>query len=255
MSEGWERVDDFERVPWQSAITEVRQDELITYGVNQTEIIERFSVEEMVFLVLSGRRPNTVEADLLRAVILAQMSHGITGQSTLAARMAADCRSSFLHALIACFSVGSGVFHQGGLQAAMEEMQRLEPLDPAGLQEEIRRRLAKRQRIIGFGHRFHRRDPRAETLFALVDKHNFAGRYVPLARSIATILQQEKGIALNIEGAIAAILLDLAIPAEVAHLIVVLGRSPMLAAVYLERLRQRPDPFPKIEVVDLVPRG
>lgn len=246
--------DNLKRVPWHSAITEVRQDELITHGVNQTEIIENFSFEEMVFLLLAGRRPNAVEADLLRAVILAQISHGITGQSTLAAMMAADCRSSFLSALIAGFSVGSGVYHQGGLQAAMQALQQLQELDAATLNEEIRARLSRGERIIGYGHRFHKQDPRAIKLFAIADKHKFVGSFINLSRSIEAILHQEKGISINIEGAIGAILLDLAISPAVAHLIVVLGRSPMYAAVYLERLQQRSDPFPRVEVADLLPR-
>jgi citrate synthase len=110
------------RVPWVSTITQVATDRLITHGVDQREIIEGFSYEEMVFFLLMRRKPTIIERDLLRAVLVAHCSHGITGQSTLAVMEAADCRSDFLHALIAGFSVGAGIYHQGGLRATMEDL-------------------------------------------------------------------------------------------------------------------------------------
>jgi len=65
-------------VPWKSNITQVGKNKLLTYGVDQEEIIRSFRYEEMVFLLLFGRKPSEVEADLLRAVIVSHVSHGIT---------------------------------------------------------------------------------------------------------------------------------------------------------------------------------
>ncbi len=62
---------------------------------------------------------------------------------------------------------------------------------------------------------------------------------------------EEKGIAMNIEAAGGSILLDLGFDPQIAHLIILVGRSPMYAAVYLERLQQGLPPFPKIEVMDI----
>src|SRR5882672_9736253 len=107
------------RVRWTSRITNVEQDALHTYGVDQRTIIRDFSYEEVVFFLVIGRRPTKVQRNLLRAVLVSHISHGITGQSTLAVMEAADCRSDFLHAAIAGFSVGAGVYHQGGLRATM----------------------------------------------------------------------------------------------------------------------------------------
>ena len=55
---------------------------------------------------------------------------------------------------------------------------------------------------------------------------------------------------MNIEAAGGSILLDLGFDPLIGHLFIVLGRSPMFAAVYLERLAQGLPPFPKIEVFD-----
>ena len=126
-------ASEFKRIAWESSITDVSQDRLVTHGVDQREIIREFTYEEMVFFLLKGVRPTPVQRDLLRAVLVSHISHGITGQSTLAVMEAADCRSDFLHALIAGFSVGAGIYHQGGLRATMEEIKRLAAIAPVEL--------------------------------------------------------------------------------------------------------------------------
>ncbi|MBL8798034.1 MAG: hypothetical protein JNM56_29320 [Planctomycetia bacterium] len=225
--------------------------------MDQQDLIRQFSYEEMVFLLLRGRKPTAPEATLLRAVILSHASHGITGQSTLAVRMAADCRSNFLHALIAGFSVGAGDYDQGALRAAMEQLQQLAEQPPAELTDCVRARLGRGEKFIGFGHRFlfHERDPRAVTLVQLANEVGFAGRHLELVRRIEEVLAAEKGVYMNIDGAGGAILLDLELNPAIAHLIIVVGRAPMYAAAYLERLAEGHPPFPRIEVADLVPEN
>jgi citrate synthase len=242
--------------PWSSAITELRSDGLYTRGIDQTNIIRDYSYEEMVFLLLRGRRPSAAEANLLRAVIVSHVSHGITGQSTLAVREAADCRSSFLHALIAGFSVGAGDFHQGGLRAAMEELEAFARLTDHEVEAEVERRLADRRRIFGFGHRFFKQaDPRAETLKRLADESGIAGPHLRIAQRIEYLLVERKGIHMNIEAAGGGILLDLGFPSAIGHVFIILGRGPMFAAAYLERLAEGRPPFPKVQVYDVTDDG
>ena len=60
---------------------------------------------------------------------------------------------------------------------------------------------------------------------------------------------------MNIEAAGGAILLDMGFPAELAPLIILIGRGPMFAAVYMERLRQGNASFSKLQVSDVIPEG
>jgi citrate synthase len=206
----------------------------------------------MVFFLLKGRRPTPAEADLLRAVIVSHISHGITGQSSLAVMEAADCRSGFLHAAIAGFSVGAGVFHQGGLAATMDELVRYAAMSEQALTEDLEARLRRRERIMGFGHRFHKRDPRAATLMEIAGRHGFSGPHIRTVQRMEGFLRDRKGIAMNIEAAGGSILLDLGIEPTIAHLVILVGRSPMYAALYLERLGQGRKPFQRIEVFDVI---
>jgi citryl-CoA lyase len=241
------------RILWTSRITEVAANALSTHGIDQREIIRHFSYEEMVFFLLRGRKPSVAERELLRAVLVSHISHGITGQSTLAVRMAADCRSSFLHALIAGFSTGAGIYHQGGLQATMLELQRLAKFQTRELEDHIAERLRGRDRIMGFGHRFHKQsEPRAQLLMEIAAELQFSGPHIEVARRVECILQKLKPLPMNIEAAGGAILLDLGFDPTVGHLIIILGRSPMFAAAYLERLAEKRAPFQKIEVADII---
>ena len=108
------------KAPWKSNITSVKKGQLVTYGIDQTEMIQNFSYEEMVYLLIHGKKPTAVQLNMLRAVLVAYCSHGITGQSTLAVRMAADCRASFMQAAFGGFGVGSGPYHQGALELSMQ---------------------------------------------------------------------------------------------------------------------------------------
>lgn len=238
-------------VPWKSNITEVGKNQLFTYGVNQEEIIRNFGYEEMVFLLLFGRSPTDVEADLLRAVIVSHVSHGITSQSTIAVRMGADCKSSFLNSALSGFLVGSGGIHQGALQLSMDMLK--EAAEAESVEKYVQDRLNARKTFYGFGHRFHSKDPRAIVLMKLCDEHNFVGKYVRVAREVEKIIGSKRGRFMNIEAAGGSILLDLGFSSEVASLIILVGRSPMYAAVYLERLLSDSKPFQRLAVYDIVP--
>lgn len=235
---------------WVSSITQIDDGRLVTYGFDQEQIIRDFSYEEMVFLLLTGRKPTGVEAELLRLVIVSHCSHGITGQSTIAVRMAADTGAPLLNAILGGFMVGAGKFHQGGLQAAMEELIALK--EHQNVLHYIEQKRVGGERIIGYGHRFHKRDPRARLLVERARTLTSQGAYMSIACEVEEALAAQKGIYMNIEAAGGAILLDLGFKPQIGSLIIMLGRAPMLAAAYFERMESSPSPFPQLKVSDVV---
>lgn len=237
--------------PWESNITKIEKNKLQTYGYDQNEIIQSFSFEEMVYLLIFGKKPTRVEKNILRAVIVAYCSHGITGQSTLSVRMAVDCGSSFLNAAISGFSVGSGPFHQGALELSMKML--MEAQKARDITSYLENRLKNKTLIAGYGHRFHPRDPRAVALMQLCEKESFVGPYIRTAKEIESFMKRARGRSMNLGAAAGSILLDMGFPADVAFLIILIGRGPMYAAAYMERLRENNRPFPRIEVVDIKP--
>lgn len=238
------------KISWRTDITRVRKNKLTTYGVDQEKIIASFSYEEMVYLLLFGRKPTITEATMLRAVILSHCSHGITGQSTLAVRMGVDTGASLLNSVLGGLLVGSGAFHQGSLEVTMRGLQEAHASGDAKLYTE--RVLTDNKVLFGYGHRFHTYDPRARVLMDLCDQHLYVGPYVQTARAIDEVLLRRKGVRMNIEAAGGSILLDLGFPTEAAPLIILIGRVPMLAAAYLERLAEERASFQKVVVSDVL---
>ncbi len=236
----------------ETKITSVKPGKLIARGINQTEIIESWKIEEMIFLLINGRKPNPIEADLLRAVILSHTGHGLTGQSSIAAVLGADTSSSFLNSMFAGFLVGSGSYHQGALQAAMEGLIEASQ-KKENLEQFVNSKIIFKERLFGFGHRYQQTDPRAQTLMSLAKKHKYDHYgYIAIALEIEKILFKKKKIKMNIEAAGGAILLNLGFDPKIASLIIVLGRSTAYAAMYLERLKNnKGTPFRKIAVFDL----
>jgi citrate synthase len=237
--------------PWESQITRVEKNKLITRGVNQTEIIETYSFEEMFYLTVLGTKPSALHAKLLRAVILSHCSHGISGQSMLAVRMAADCGAPFLSSALAGFLVGFGQYHLGSLDLAMEML--IEASVCSSLEDYLTDRLNHKKLIYGYGHRIHTYDPRAETLMRLCEQNQFQGCHIAIAREMDRIMGIKHNKRMNIEAACAAILLDLGFPKEVGSAVIIAGRTAMCAAVYIERLRTTPKKFPLLEVADILP--
>ncbi len=98
------------------------------------------------------------------------------------------------------------------------------------------------QRVPGIGHRIHDNDPRTARLFALAQDADLDGDGVRLLAQIQkTLAQKGKSLPINVDGAIAALLVDLDFPPELANAFFFMARVPGLVAhVHEEQTRERP---------------
>ena len=102
---------------------------------------------------------------------------------------------------------------------------------------------ATKTRLPGFGHRVHSAiDPRVAVLFTLAQDSGLAGDGIRFARALeAAVRERIKPIPLNIDGALAAILVDLGLRAMVGKLMFIVGRVAGLSAEVLEEYtREKP---------------
>ena len=88
-------------------------------------------------------------------------------------------------------------------------------------------------RVPGFGHRVHSEiDPRVVVLFDLAAREGLAGEGITFARALEqAISTQIKPIPLNIDGALAAILVDMGFPSAVGRLLFIIGRVAAIERV------------------------
>ncbi len=235
--------------PWRSAITDADGEHLRIRGEEVVALMRSASFCDVVGLLLNGRLPDQGERRLLDTILIAIADHGAGAPSAAAARIVATGNRQAPEAAIAAGILAIGDAHGGAGLACFHLIQ--ESLDRAAREElsidELARavvddaRQAKR-RLPGFGHRMYREDPRSVALLGLADELGKAREGVRLVRAIERALAHPgKALPVNVDGAIAGVLFDMAYPALAAKLLFIIGRSAGLAAHVIEEYtRERP---------------
>jgi len=229
---------------WKTSITRVEPNRLITRGYLQEDLIGNVSFPEMVYLLIKGEMPSKNDAKMLEAVLISFCDHGVTPPSTQAARIMASTGSP-MHACVSGGLLAFGKHHAGAIENTMKTLQEgIKRYD--GNIETIAGEIAYEsfecgQKIPGFGHRYHDEDPRVPKLIEMAEKYDCAGIHTELALTIQSILLEEKGIRMNVDGANGAILSDMAFDWGVGTGIFMIGRLPaIIAHVHEEKTREAP---------------
>src|SRR5437762_1001584 len=98
------------------------------------------------------------------------------------------------------------------------------------------------ERMPGFGHRLHTKDPRTARLFELAREAAVDGVHMQAARAVEkAFADAKKSLPINVDGAIGAILADLGMnPATFNGIFMIARTSGLIAHVIEEQTRQRP---------------
>lgn len=98
------------------------------------------------------------------------------------------------------------------------------------------------ERMPGFGHRYHSKDPRTTRLFELASEAGIDGIHIKAARAVEkSFADSKKALPINVDGAIGAILADLGMNPATFNGIFMIARTPGLVAHVLEeKTREKP---------------
>jgi len=244
--ESLERIFDVNVSRWKTSISWVGKDFIVTRGYFQEDLIGNVSFADVVFLLLKGDLPSRKESRMLNAILVSFCDHGVTPPSTQIARLAASTGSP-IHASLAAGLLAFGKEHAGAIQDCMKLLQ--DAMKTGGEISQLARELVdeyleRGEKIPGFGHRYHSRDPRAVRILELAEKYKCRGGHVQLALEMEKRLNRLKNVNMNIDGANAAILSDLGFHWGVGTGIFMIGRLPGLIAHIDEEKRQE-KPFRK----------
>ena len=216
---------------WETKITKVSPNELLIRGYPLDELIGSISYAAGIFLALKGELPTPQEEKVINAILVATMDHGVTAPSAVAARTVASCGVPITTAMSAgILAVGD---HHGG--AGEKCIKFLKKAFKSQTKDESLHELAKKvvtqtkenkQRIPGFGHRFHTDDPRTKKLLEVAAEEGISGKFVELAKLIATELTTQSGrpLPLNVDGAIGALLADMEFEARLGKAFFAISR-------------------------------
>lgn len=239
-----------EELQIKTSITKIEPNRIFTRGYSQDDLIANISFSEMVFLLLKGKLPCDKESKMLNYVLISFCDHGVTPPSTQASRLIASSGSP-LNVALSGGLLSFGKKHAGAIEDSMNLLQNIinDNMDNPNsnnlngnedkLAEEIvKEYLDEGKKIPGFGHRYHKKDPRGAKLMDLAKKENFMGPHIKLALAIENELSKKKGIHINVDGVNGAILLDMGFSSTLGFGIFMIGRIPGIIAHVNEEINE-----------------
>lgn len=219
---------------WQTEISYTTEDEIRVRGYDLVEMMGEVPFASAVHLMITGELPSPKVEKIIDALMVASIDHGAGTPSVLATRTAASGGASVKNAATAGF-LTMDTSHGAAVESCMvvlgrvmklsvdfSEVSEIEKVTSEFLSHE---KEAGRKIIPGFGHRQHHHDPRVDKLFQMALEAGLEGKYITAAQVISKVLSDQAGkeLPINIDGAMAAILLELNYPLG-------LGNAPFLIA-------------------------
>lgn len=233
---------------WHSAITRIQPNKVAVRGYDIAELMGRLSFGAAVYLILTGELPSPAIARLMDGILVSSIDHGATPPSALSARTVASTGAT-LSASVAAGIMSINRHHGGAIEDCARQLKAIADraaqesisLDDAATRT-LRTMNEAGERMSGFGHRVHTKDPRTARLFELAREAGVDGIHMQAARAVEkAFADAKKSLPINVDGAIGAILADLGMSPAAFNGIFMIARTPGLVAhVIEEQTRERP---------------
>jgi citrate synthase len=148
-----------------------------------------------LLFMLTGEEPKPDAARILDQCLVLHADHTMNA-STFTARVIASTLSDLHSAVTGAIASLKGPLHGGANERVMQLLTEIK--EPVRAEEAIKQLLAKRERIMGFGHRVYKtEDPRATHLRRMsLQLGEQAGdmRWFEISREIERVVMDEKGL-------------------------------------------------------------
>ena len=189
--------------------------------------------------MLTGERPGAMAERTFDACLVLHAEHGLNA-STFASRVIGATLSDIYSGVTGGIAALKGPLHGGANQ---EVMRMLLEIDRSGQQpaDYIRAKLARRERIMGFGHRVYKTmDPRASILKDMAKgfgEETGSLKWHAMSLEMMKIMEAEKGLYPNVDFFSASIYYTLGIAIDLYTPIFALSRTAGWSAHLLEQWR------------------
>jgi citrate synthase len=225
---------------WRTAISDSGDDYIRYRGYEFGDVVDELDFGGAAFLLARGNAPSPAEARVFNALLVSVIDHGISPSQAVTRYTTAS--GSPIQAAVGAGVLTIGDYHGGAgeiiatllddyLDARTDES--LETV----ADELVTSRLDIGERVPGYGHPEHPDgDPRTSVLLKVARENDIIGEYTELALAVEESLAAHAGreLQLNINGIVAALLLDLGFDPTFARPLVIISRVPGLIAHALE---------------------
>ncbi len=217
-------------VSFDTQVSGVSNGELEVRGETITSLISEANFCSAFFLSLSGRRASTAELQVFNAILTAALDQGLSPVSGFVPRLAASSGVEPTTA-IAAGLLTLGPLHGGAVSASMklfaEILEGGEDIEQVVAQK-VTVMLKAGSRVPGFGHPVYKKvDPRAQQLFVVARRVELPMEYMNIAKQVEHTIEEQTGkqLVLNIDGAMAALLLTLRLPPAVGNALFAVAKA------------------------------
>jgi citrate synthase len=190
--------------------------------------------------MLTGRRPDALSTRALDVALVLHADHELNA-STFAARVAAATLSDVHSSVVAGIGTLKGPLHGGANAEVMKMLLHLgADATPERIEGTVREKLARKEKIPGFGHRVYRTmDPRAVHLRRMsrdLGRRTGQPQWFEISERIEALVKAEKGLNPNVDFYSASTYHALGIPTTLFTPVFAVSRCAGWTAHVLEQL-------------------
>jgi len=175
--------------------------------------------------MLTGEEPDQESARALDITLILYADHTMNA-STFTARVIASTLSDMHSAITGAIAALKGPLHGGANEEAFKMLEEIGDVDRA--EQYVKDRLARKQKIMGFGHRVYKtEDPRATHLRRLAQElgeRTGETKWYEISARVEKVVMEEKGLYPNVDFFAAAVYHSLGIPTDLMTPIFALAR-------------------------------
>jgi citryl-CoA lyase len=232
---------------WKTAISKVSDEESVIRGYDRDELAQKKTFTDAIFLILKGELPSPAERRLLDAMLVLAIDNSVGAPSALSARIAASGSGSMVQG-VAAGLMAFGEFHGGAVEPLAKILMENEMKYKHSAADIVKWHLDNKMRVPGYGHKVFTVDPRTQMLVKMAREEKLKTKFLNMALEIEKELEKQSGkkLPLNVDGCMAALLLDLGFDWRVSNGVFVIARTPGLVA-QVDEERSREKPFRRLE--------
>jgi citrate synthase len=229
---------------WRTSLSAVEPNKILIRGYRVEDLMARCSFGDIIYLTFKGDLPDGNQGRMIEMIVVSSTDHSLLAPSIDATRFVASGGVP-LQASVAAGIISLGDHHGGAIEQCAQFLQEAVKTGETAASVVARFR-SRKQRVPGFGHPWHDRDPRTIALIAKAKEWKIATSHLALIESIAAELK----IPPNIDGVISGIISDMEIPWQYGRAFFIIPRVVGLAAHAVEETT-RERPFRVIDINDV----
>ena len=186
--------------------------------------------------MLKGEMPDEFDAHVLDVALILQADHELNA-STFTARVVAGTLADMYSCVTAALGALSGPLHGGANTAVMKMLLEIGSVD--NVESYIKEALAKKKKIMGFGHAVYRTDdPRATHLRRFskeIGERKGDTKWYDMTAKVEEVMKREKGLLPNVDAYSASTYYMMGIPLDLYTPIFAISRISGWTAHILEQ--------------------